>query len=238
MGCSYRNGRILKNDFNRSDPGQAIRRKRCARFIRIPLPPGGKGKIHRTLRGFPLVEMEGPGSDYAVDVDAVIDSADVFVSKRRIPDMSDILGESSNTGKKGGLAVSRDTFETNVPGIFAVGDISGTGGNVIESMADGRIAATSIDQYLSGQYIIPVKETREALTIKPEQVPGYFIHKKRWEMPTLQPAEAIRSFEGAELGYKHWQAAEEARRCLNCRMCANCIFERRQLCCDTADRLL
>ena len=204
----------------------------------IPLSPGGKGKVHRTSRGFPLVEVEGPEGDYTAEADAVIDAAGVFVSKRRIPDMSDILGESSGAGRKGGLAVNRDTFETNVPGIFAVGDISGTGGNVIESMADGRTAATSIDQYLSGQYILPVKETREALTIKKEQIPGYFIHKKRWEMPTLQPAEAIRSFEEAELGYKHWQAAAEASRCLNCRMCANCIFERRQWCWETADRLL
>jgi len=31
---------------------------------------------------------------------------------------------------------------------------------------------------------------------------------------------------------------EEAKRCLNCRMCANCIFERDQICFETADRLL
>jgi len=204
----------------------------------IPLPPGGKGKIHRTLRGFPLVEMEGPDSDYAVEADAVVDAANVFRPRRQIPDMSDILGESSSTGKKGGLQVNNDTFETNVPGIFAVGDRSGTGSHVVESMADGRTAATSIDQYLSGQYVIPVKESRVELTIKPEQVPGYFTRKERWEMPRLLPAEAIRSFEGAELGYRDWQAVEEAKRCLNCRMCANCIFERGQLCVETAMRLL
>jgi len=203
-----------------------------------PLPPGGKGTIHRTLRGFPLVEMEGPGSDYVVEADAVVDSADIFLRERRIPDMSDILGESSTKGKTGRLGVNNDTFETDVPGIFVVGDRSGTGGNVVESMADGRTAATSIDQYLSGHYIIPVKESREDLTIEPEQVPDYFTRKQRWEMPTLQPTEAIRSFQGAELGYSHWQAVEEARRCLNCRMCANCVFERHQVCVETGRRLL
>ncbi len=203
-----------------------------------PLPPGGKGKIHRTLRGFPLVEMEGPDSDYAVEANVVVDAASVFLARRQIPDVSDILEESSSKGKKGGLQVNNDTFETNVPGIFTVGDRSGTGGHVVESMADGRTAATSIDQSLSGQYIIPVKESRVELTIEPEQVPGYFIRKNRWEMPKLLPTEAIRSFEGAELGYKDWQAVEEAKRCLNCRMCANCVFERGQLCVETGMRLL
>ena len=202
-----------------------------------PLPPGGKGKIHRTQRGFPLVEMEGPDSDYTVDVDTVVDAANVFLPRRRIPDMSDVLGESSK-GRTGGLRVNNDTFETNAPGIFAVGDRTGTGSHVVESMADGRIAATSIDQYLSGRYIIPVKETRTELTIKQEQVPAYLTRKERWDMPRLLPAEAIKTFEGDELGYSHWQAVQEAKRCLNCRMCANCIFERGHLCKETGKRLL
>jgi len=203
-----------------------------------PLPPGGKGKVHRTLRGFPLVEMEGPDSDYAVDADTVVDAANVFVPRRRIPDMSDILGESSGKGKRGGLQVNNDTFETSVPGIFAVGDRSGTGGHVVESMASGRTAATSIDQYLSGKYIIPVRETRVELTIEPEQVPAYLTRKERWEMPRLLPAESVKTFEAAELGYKPWQAVQEAKRCLNCRMCGNCIFERGHVCKETGRRLL
>ena len=203
-----------------------------------PLPPGGKGKIHRTLRGFPLVEMEGPDSDYAVEADVVVDASNVFLPRRQVPDMGDILGESSSKGKKGGLQVNNNTFETNAPGVFAVGDRSGTGGHVVESMADGRTAATSIDQYLSGQYIIPVKESRTELTIEPEQVPAYLTRKERWEMPRLLPPEAIKTFEGEELGYRHWQAVQEAKRCLNCRMCANCIFERGHLCKETGRRLL
>lgn len=204
----------------------------------IPRPPGGKGKIHRTLRGFPLVEMEGPDSDYAVDADVVVDAANVFLPRRRVPEIGDILQGTSKTGKAGGLQVNNDTFETNVPGIFAVGDRSGTGGHIVESMAAGRIAATSIDQYLSGQYVIPVKESRVELTIKEEQVPAYLTRKTRWEMPRLLPVEAVKTFEGAELGYKPWQAVQEARMCLNCRMCGNCIFERGHLCKVTGRRLL
>jgi NADPH-dependent glutamate synthase beta subunit-like oxidoreductase len=38
--------------------------------------------------------------------------------------------------------------------------------------------------------------------------------------------------------YTREQAIEEARRCLNCRMCANCIYGRGQICYETAMRLL
>ena len=204
----------------------------------MPLPSGGKGKVHRTLRGFPLMEKEGPDSDYVVDADTVIDAANVFQAKRRIPDLGDIVPESSGRGRRGGLQVNNDTFETNVPGIFAVGDRTGTGRNVIESMGDGRTAATSIDQYLSGQYIIPKKESRIELTIESEQVPAYLTRKERWDMPRLLPADAVKTFEGEELGYQPWQAVLEAKRCLNCRMCGNCLFERGHVCKETGSRLL
>jgi len=184
-----------------------------------------EGRIHWTL-------MEGPGSDYTVDADTVI------VAIGQAPDTSDMTGESLDISKTGGLLANKSTLETNTPGIFAAGDISGTGATVTESMAAGRRAATSIDQYLSGQPISNVPETRVSILIKSEQVPLFFTRRERWEMPRLLPKEAVRVFEEVELGYKDWQAVEEARRCLNCRMCANCVFERGQLCFETASRLL
>ena len=184
-----------------------------------------EGRIHWTL-------MEGPGSDFSVEADAVI------VAIGQVPDTSEPLGESLDISRTGGLAVNEHTLETNVPGIFAAGDISATGRTVTESMAAGRSAANSIDQYLSGLPITEVRENRETITIEPEQVPAFFSRKARWEIPRLLPKEAIRAFKEADLGYRDWQAIEEAKRCLNCRMCANCIFERGQLCFETAERLL
>lgn len=179
-----------------------------------------------------LTLMEGPDSDYAVDVDAVI------VATGEIPDMNGMLDESLDISKTGGLTADQSTLQTNVPGIFAAGDISASGGTVTESMASGQRAAASIDHYLSGTPVAEIGESRETLTIEPEQVPGYFIRKARWEMPKLLPKEAVRVFREADLGYQEWQAIEEAKRCLNCQMCANCIFERGQLCFETASRLL
>jgi NADPH-dependent glutamate synthase beta subunit-like oxidoreductase len=182
-----------------------------------------EGRIRWTL-------MAGPGSDYAVDADFVV------VGIGQGPDIAELLAEP-NHGKSGGLSINRRSLQTNVPGVFTAGDVSATGGTISDAMAAGRRAATYINQYLNGLPIAEVKESREILTIKPEQVPGHFVRKQRWEMPRLLPKEAIRAFKEVDLGYKDWQAVEEARRCLNCRMCANCIFERGQLCFETASRL-
>jgi len=184
-----------------------------------------EGRIHWIL-------MEGAGSDYIVGTDAVI------ISIGQTPEMGNMAGKTLRISKTGGLAVNERTLETNARGIFAAGDISATGGTVTEAMAAGRRAATSIDQYLSGIPIEAASESQEIITVEPEQIPPFFTHKDRWEMPRLQPRESIRVFREVDLGYKDWQAVEEANRCLNCRMCANCIFERDQICFETADRLL
>ncbi len=176
--------------------------------------------------------MEGPASDYAIDADTVI------IAIGQAPDMSGLLDESLDISKTGGILANQPTLQTNVPGVFAAGDISASGGTITESMAAGRRAATSVDQYLSGVPIQEVKESQATITIEPEQVPDFFISKERWEMPKLSPREAIKVFREVDLGYRDWQAVEEAQRCLNCRMCANCAFERVQLCFSTAKRLL
>ena len=183
------------------------------------------GRIQWTLR-------EGPGSDYMVATDSVI------IAIGQVPDMSDMLDEFLNTNKAGCLAVNESTLETNIPGVFAAGDASGTGRTVTDSMAAGRRAAISIDYYLRGIPIATRKDSREIITIEPEHIPAYFTRKERWDTPKLSGKQAIRTFNDVNLGYAQWQAVEEASRCLNCRMCANCIFERGQICFDTASRLL
>ena len=184
-----------------------------------------EGGVHWTL-------MEGPGSDYSADADTVI------VAIGQATDLGKLGDGSLDISSRGTVVVNEATGQTSVAGIFAAGDVAGTGRTVSESMAAGRATALSVDQYLRGQPIIAVKESRETITVKPEQVPVYFTRRERWEMPRLSPKQAVKTSKEVNLGYSYWQAVEEARRCLNCRMCANCVFERGQLCFETAGRLL
>jgi len=52
------------------------------------------------------------------------------------------------TGRKGNIAVNPETCETNIPGIFAGGDIATGAATVISAMGMGKRAAKSIMEYL------------------------------------------------------------------------------------------
>ncbi len=184
-----------------------------------------EGRISWTL-------IEGPGSDFSLDADMVI------VAVGQATDVTDLNGAKLGLNKRGCIVVNPTTMETNVKGVFAAGDAAAMGGTVSDAMAAGRAAAEAIERYLKGEPAVAGKGKMETVTIKPEQVPPFFTRKDRWEIPSLVGKEALRTFQEAHLGYTGWQAEEEAKRCLNCRMCGNCIFERDQICYDTASRLL
>ena len=167
-----------------------------------------------------------------------MDADIVVVAIGQMTDTTGLPADSLNLSGRGTVVVNQATGETSMGGVFAAGDITTGRGTVTESMVAGRRAALSIDQYLSGQPIVAVDDTHEIITIKPEQVPAYLVRRDQWEMPKLSGKQAITTSEEVSLGYTFWQAVEEARRCLNCRMCANCMFERGQLCFETASRLL
>ncbi|MBW2623534.1 MAG: hypothetical protein JRD68_11570, partial [Deltaproteobacteria bacterium] len=156
----------------------------------------------------------------------------------QIPDPS--FAEKVNVGGAGSFEVDSDTLATNIPGIFAAGDSVKMPGTVVESIAAGHIAARSIDRYLKGEDLkadLP-NEDVEVLYIEKEMIPPFMIRKERWDMPSISPKDSVRSFGEMNLGYTEWQVREEAMRCLNCRMCGNCLFDRGQICFETSTRLL
>jgi hypothetical protein len=104
----------------------------------------------------------------------------------------------------------------------------------------GHRAAGSIDSFLQGKKAKKVKEAdeKEVLLIDPRLTSPWLARKSRWSMPALTAQDAVRTFSEVNLGFTAEQAVEEARRCLNCRMCANCIYGRGQICYTTAMRLL
>jgi NADPH-dependent glutamate synthase beta subunit-like oxidoreductase len=182
------------------------------------------GRISWTL-------AQGVGSEYEIDADAVIVARGQGIDRDRMP-------ADMEMSRRGTVSINADTGATGMAGIFAAGDAAGNGRTVSESMAAGRKAALSIDQFLSGQPVVATKDNRGVIYIKSEQVPSYFVRRDRWEVPQLLTRQAVKTTKEVTLGYAPWQAVEEAKRCLNCRMCANCVFERGQLCYETAMRLL
>jgi len=126
-----------------------------------------------------------------------------------------------------GRAISADslTLETNIPGVFAGGDIVTGPQNIIEALGAGKRAAVSIARYLNGQDLRAGREEEieeanwvkdwEKITKKPE----------RYTAPHTDIGKQKVSFEEAdELLAKIKEVATfEARRCLECGPCSECL---------------
>ncbi len=119
----------------------------------------------------------------------------------------------------GGIAVKRRTYETNLPGLFAVGNaLRGKGTTGIRSVADAKEAAVAIDQFLSGQAVTgmgPPFTTRI----------GKMAHDELVQLAT-DTAQVPRCVGNALRGVP--AVAEQAARCLHCdcRALATCRLRR------------
>jgi predicted RNA-binding Zn-ribbon protein involved in translation (DUF1610 family) len=177
-----------------------------------------------------LVQGEG----MAIDADTVI----VAIGQTTAPSFLD-GAKGLNMGKKGTIAVDPDTLATNLPGVFAGGDIV-TVANMVEAIAAGKKAAVSIDRYLRGA---DLKESRlplpkQVVAVEDTRLPNFVERRERAKMPALPRSKRVSSFSEVELGFAQEMAMQEAKRCLNCPVCGNCVFGRTQMCYETATRLL
>ena len=76
----------------------------------------------------------------------------VLVSIGQSPDLSFIPeADSGLVSQYGFIECDRDTLTTNIPGVFAAGDMSRGQSLVVWAIRDGRETAKGIDQYLMGR---------------------------------------------------------------------------------------
>jgi NADPH-dependent glutamate synthase beta subunit-like oxidoreductase len=178
--------------------------------------------------------LEGAGCEYSMEADSVV----VAIGQSNDPSYAYSTGLAIT--QRGNFIADPDTLATNIPGIFAAGDAVSTRGTVTEAIAMGHKAAISIHRYLRGQDLRGNRTAaaKEVLRIDPKLTSPWLTSKSRWTTPMLPPGDAVRTFEEPNLGYTEAEAMEEAKRCLNCRMCANCIYGRSQICFETGSRLL
>ena len=175
------------------------------------------------------------GSQFIIELDTVI------AAIGQVPHLS-FMKEVSGIGTTlaGTFKVDPDTLATNLPGVFAAGDCVTLPGTVTDAMAAGRMTAISIDRYLRGEDLKEGHEVKakEVFEIDEKMIPQFFPRKARWQMTCVPERNRIRGFDEVMQGYLLSEGVEEAKRCLNCRMCGNCIFERNQICFEQGMRLL
>ncbi|MFQ5965896.1 MAG: FAD-dependent oxidoreductase [Candidatus Scalinduaceae bacterium] len=154
------------------------------------------------------------------DSESVLDADTIILAIGQASDLSFLEGQGEIQVTRGGtIAVDTNTLSTNVPGIFAGGDIVLGRGSLTQSLGHGKKAALSIHNYLRKSSetdykfrdVKPIDELSETETrvdkIKKEE---------REEMPSLLPEKRVKNYEEVELGFTEEMAMREAMRCMNC----------------------
>jgi len=116
---------------------------------------------------------------------------------------------------------AEDTMYCGYGNVFAGGDFRRGPATAIEAIADGRIAARSINHLLNGEMLeereptFNSKKAEKLADVDPKEFEQYE-KKARALMPEMDPKERATSFEEVETGFDEEAAREEAARCLEC----------------------
>ncbi|MFA4985790.1 MAG: FAD-dependent oxidoreductase [Candidatus Brocadiia bacterium] len=130
-----------------------------------------------------------------------------------------VAGCQPKVSKYNTITVDTATMKTNIPGVFAGGDVADDGPTVvIDAIRDGQRAATYIVDFLgdgkapASAFIIRKddwdKPTRKELGAIPES-PRHHVHE-------ISVEERAGNFREVSSGYEHEDMTHEADRCLSC----------------------
>jgi len=158
------------------------------------------------------------GSEHMYNVNTVIPAIGQQLQTSCIPSI--LLDESART-----VSVDSLTLETKIAGVFAGGDVVTGPASIIEAIGAGKRAAVSIDRYLSSKDLkVGREEGIEEITWVKDW--GNITKKpERYSTSHVDVGKQKVSLEKAdELLVKTKELAmSEARRCLECGPCSECL---------------
>ena len=153
------------------------------------------------------------GSEYTINADTVIEATG------QRPDTSFLNGDGIGVAKGGTIAADRRTLATNREGVFAGGDAVTGAATVIEAIAAGQRAASSIKRFLRGEQLSPLVERNgyEPIAIPPvAPTDDELKERPRTAITEMHSPDRNSSFKEVALPYSLEEAKKEASRCLRC----------------------
>ena len=180
-------------------------------------------ELAETARGF--VKDEGgrsrpktkPGTEFTLEVDTVIGTVGQYSDLRFLDRKFD------------DLAIDKNTLASDIPGLFVVGGRKTGASYIIDAISLGHRVASSIHKYIQKQ---PLQDTE---TISPiiaeisqEELSRRIYDGEINQTPRIEPSlipmeERVTSFREVILGLTEHEAREEAKRCLQCGICSECL---------------
>jgi NADPH-dependent glutamate synthase beta subunit-like oxidoreductase len=165
----------------------------------------------------PLNKVEN--TDYRIPVDNII----IAIGQAVDFDQIDAATNDELEKERNKIKINETTFETNIPGVFAGGDIVNNSKAVaIAAISHGKEAAISIDRYLKGENLADGRYKRaNAFFSGPRKPPkDYSLKPESLEEAT---EEINWSFDEIDRVLNEEMALQEARRCLSCNhFCSHC----------------
>lgn len=148
------------------------------------------------------------GSFETLDVDLVI----MAIGQK--PDTAGLDGVTLT--KKGTVEADAATYQTNLPDVYAVGDLTNRGASIaIEAIGEAGRCAAVVDSALHGErkpYRAPYYSQK---TVTADDLAGRE-KQPRCQMPARPAAERAKDFAPVNLGLTDETAVREAKRCLEC----------------------
>jgi NADH-quinone oxidoreductase subunit F len=153
------------------------------------------------------------GSEYTIEIDTLIEA----IGQR--PDTASLKLGNVKTGKGGTLVADKRTLATDQQGVFAGGDAFTGPWTVIEAIASGQRAASSIKRFLSGKDPGPRADRQdpEAFTyanVAPTDAET--AERPRVGIAEIRLADRKTSMKEVVIDYTAKEAKEECSRCLRC----------------------
>ncbi|MGD9116228.1 MAG: NADH-quinone oxidoreductase subunit NuoF [Dehalococcoidia bacterium] len=185
------------------------------RFLAAPEGITSKGgKLELTCQAMKLGDVDASGrrrpepiegEQFTLSFDTIV----AAIGQRPVVPASFKL----ETGRGNTIVADPDTLATAKEGVFAGGDVVKGPASVIEAIAHGRIAASSIDKYLGGE-----GDISEKLAPPEEAMSPLEEAEEEWrvEIPAPPAEERIKNFEDVEMTLSRKMAVKEAGRCLRC----------------------
>lgn len=189
------------------------------KFLTNPISFNGEnGKLKSvTLQLMELGEPDASGRRRPVPIEGKteeipLDSVIMAIGQKLVAEDAGEL----ELNKWGNIIADENTFETNIEGVYAIGDATNNGAGIaIEAIAEADKCIKAVDAYLNGK---PFVVKNNYLSKREEEKIDYSDREKvsRVNSKVLEPACRKKNFEEVSLGLSEEEAKKEANRCLEC----------------------
>jgi len=163
------------------------------------------------------VEVEG--TEFTLAVDTVISALGQKLDALPDQDMLRFIAQ-------GKIEADPDTYETNMPDVYAVGDAVLGASDIISAVASGKRAAAAIDKKIAGSDAVmrPVGKPSQVDRDHVLETKGNTARAASVRNHTMEAHARIQSFELYSRPFTETEAVDEATRCLNCGCGEGCMI--------------